>query len=501
MLPPGPRAPAFVQFLRSSLRPAAFLHDCARRYGDVFTMRVPGEPPHVFFSHPDAIRDVFTADPDDLRAGESNGLLEPVVGPHSLLLLDGARHRRERRLMLPPFHGERMQAYGRLIRDLTDRAIDAWPVGRPFPVHESMRQVTLEVILHAVFGVDDDVAPVLRERLARLMRFIGGPAAVLLLLSWFRRDLGPHSPGRTFTRLMTAVDEAVYAAIARRRAAGATGRDDILSMLLEARYDDGSGMSDAELRDEMMTLLVAGHETTATSLAWLFHHLLARPDVLARLREELHRVVGDDDVDSHHLPRLEYLDAAVKEAARTSPVIAFVGRLAHRPVRIGGHDLPAGVIVVPCMYLAHHRPDVWPEPARFDPDRFLGLRPSPYRFFPFGGGVRRCLGAAFATFETKLVLARVLARVAMRAAPGARVRLVRRNITFAPSAGMPVVVERRDVRSPMAGGTSRRGDSAPPRAPELPFGVDNRTGRGHLVGASPPANPEGCSRPAPHARF
>jgi cytochrome P450 len=440
-LPPGPALPPSVQFLADAFWPTRFMERCARRHGDPFTIRFPWTPPFVFFSHPDAIRDIFTGDAEALRAGEANVDLLPLLGQHSLLLLDGARHLRERRLMLPPFHGERMQAYGRIMREATDRSIDGWPVGRPFPIHPRMQDITLDVILRAVFGVEEAErqAP-LRAALTRLIAFVTGPAAVMLFVPSLQRDFGPLSPGGRFARLGHAVDAHIYAEIARRRAEGPTGRPDVLSMLIEARDEDGRAMTDVELRDEMITLLLAGHETTATSLAWAFHRILGRPDVLAKLDAERARVVGDGSVEPHHVNALEYLDAVVKETARLNPVVPNVGRRLQEPMWIGGHHLPAGVVAAPCMYLTHRRPDVWPDPEHFDPERFVGARPSPYAFFPFGGGVRRCIGAAFATYEMKVVLAQVLSRVELRAAPGYRVRLIRRTVTFAPSGGVPVVV-------------------------------------------------------------
>src|SRR5438094_895056 len=336
VLPPGPRVPALVQFLHLGFRPIAFLEECDRRYGTPFTLRVPARPPLVMFSDPEAIREIFTGDPELLRAGEANDLLEPMLGQHSLLLLDGPRHLRQRRLMLPPFHGERMQAYGRVMREIADRSIDAWPVGRPFPIHERMQAITLDVILRTVFGLDEGaLLDRLRECLRRLMAFVSGTLGVLLLMPWLQRDLGPFTPGGRFVRLAREIDDLLFAEIARRRVEGTAGREDILSMLIAARDEDGKPMSDRELRDEMITLLLAGHETTATSLA----------------------------------------------------------------------------------------------------------------FFPFGGGVRRCIGAAFATYEMKIVLAEVLSRVELRAAPGHTVRTVRRTVTLAPSGGMPVMVDH-VVRAP-----------------------------------------------------
>ena len=443
-LPAGPASSPVVQLLYWVYRPIPFMEDCARRFGDVFTVRFPANPPFVFFSHPDAIRDIFTADPDRLRAGEANRPLLRLLGDHSLLVLDGARHLAERRLLMPPFHGERMQAYGAIMRDVADRTIDAWPLGEPFPIHPRMQALTLDVIMRTVFGVaEGPTFTRLRERLTRLLAMTGSRFAPLVLLPFLQVDLGLFSPWGWLVGIARDVDEILFAEIRRRRAEGGAGRDDVLSMLVEARYDDGTAMTDQELRDEMLTLLLAGHETTATSLAWVFHRVLERPDVLEKLRTEVRDAAGDGPLELRHVAELEYLDATIKETARLTPILPIVARRLEEPTSIGGHELPAGAVAVPCIYLAHHRPDVWPDAERFEPERFLGRRPTPYEFLPFGGGVRRCLGMAFATYEMKVVLAETLLRAELRAAPGKNVRLVRRGITFAPSAGMPVVLEKR----------------------------------------------------------
>jgi cytochrome P450 len=331
------------------------------------------------------------------------------------------------------------------MRDMTDAVIDRWPLGRPFPIHPEMQRITLEVILRTVFGLEEgEVLDRLRDALSRLMSFTGGPAALLLFIPWMQFDLGPLSPGGRFVRYAGDVDTLLFAEIARRRSAGIDGREDILSMLIAARDEQGRGMTDQELRDEMVTLLLAGHETTATALAWAFHHLLEHPDVLERLRAEMRESAGDAPVEPEVASRLPYLDAVVKETLRVTPVISNIGRMLTVPARVGGHLLPAGVIAAPAIHLTHHRADLWPEPDRFHPERFLGLRPNPYAFLPFGGGARRCIGAAFATYEMKVVLARVLTRRALRRAPGSLVRPVRRNITLAPSGGVGVVVEELD---------------------------------------------------------
>jgi cytochrome P450 len=437
-LPPGPRLPAVVQALHIASRPTGFLDDCALRFGDCFVIRFPGAPPIVTFSHPDAIRQIFTADGETLRPGEANLVLGPLLGGRSLLLLDAGRHLEERRLMTPPFHGERMQAYANVMSAVINRAIASWPLGRPFSFHREMQSVTLEVIVRAVFGIDaGGNSRRLREKLCTLVDVAANP---LWLVPALQLNLGRLTPWARLVRARREVEAILYAEFARRRATIDEERSDILSMLLAARYEDGRPMTDEELCDEMITLLLAGHETTATALAWTVYHTLRHPQVLARIRAELEAVVGDRAPSGDDVARLEYLDAVVKEALRLTPVLPDVGRLARRPVEIGGWRLPAGVNVAPQIYLTHHRADLWPEPHRFDPERFHGRRPNPYAFLPFGGGARRCLGMAFALYEMKVVLAHVFARTDLAIAPDYVARPIRRAITLAPSGGVPIVM-------------------------------------------------------------
>lgn len=442
-LPDGPRLPALLQGVRFVVSPVAFFDDCRRRFGDPFTVRLPVSGPVVLFSDPAAIREIFTGDPDTLRAGEANAMLRPILGPSSLLLLDGDRHLRDRRMMLPPFHGDRMLAYGAVMRDVTMAAVAGWPIGRPFPVLPETQAITLEVILRTVFGVSD---PLRRDRLRdRLRRFVQIAMQPLLMWPPLQKDLGPRWPWGRFVRLRAEIDVLLDAEIAARRTTdGATG-DDVLSLIVAARDERGRPMPDADVRDELMTLLLAGHETTATGLAWTLHRVLSEPDVLDRLREELDRVTGGV-LEPAHVADLLFLDATVKETLRLNPVIPDVMRVLDRPLRIGGWDLPAGIGVAPNIHAAHRRADVWPDPTRFDPGRFLGARPSPYAFLPFGGGARRCLGMAFALYEMKVVLATVLAQAELALAPGYRPRVVRRNVTWAPSRGMPIVLRSRRLR-------------------------------------------------------
>ena len=435
LLPPGPQMPSALQTVGWVMRPLPFLERCRDRYGDMFTLRIHNEPPWVFLGDPEHIKEVFTGDPGVLRAGEANAILRPVLGSRSVLLLDEPDHMAHRKLMLPPFHGERMQAYGDLMGEVTRRNVARWPVGEPFPLWPRMQEITFEVIMRAVFGMAEGAAlEHVRRALLRMLEWTTDPRRLGLLAL-----LGPRGVMRNsgFRAVMEAVDQAVLGEIAsRRRDPRLQEREDILSMLLLARYEDGSQMSDRELRDELLTLLLAGHETTATSLAWAFERLLHHPEKLARLREELR--VGED----------AYLEAVIRETLRLRPVIAIVMRKLTEPVEISVLALPSNNTVVPCIHLVHRRPDVYPEPRSFRPERFLEQPPGTYTWLPFGGGVRRCLGASFAIFEMGKVLATVLSEVDLRAAEPRSERVVRRMITFAPEQrALSVVTARKGAPS------------------------------------------------------
>jgi cytochrome P450 len=428
-MPSGPPLPMFAQTLLWMLLPVRFGRWCQQRYGDAFTLRLPFNGRVVQLADPEDIRAVFAAPPDEARAGEANSVLEPIVGIRSVLLLDGADHMRERKLMLPAFHGDRMQRYVPVIEAATQREMDRWPSGEPFAIRGSMQSLTLEVILRAVFGAEEGEE--LEHLRAVLRALLDLPRNPLGMLPWFRRNSERSVWGR-FLRRRDAVDEAVHALIrARRVEAGrpdAPQRDDILSMLLRARDEEGRPMSDAELRDELMTMLVAGHETTATALAWFFEQSSRRPDVVRKLRADL--AAGSS----------VYLDACIKETLRIRPVVPVVVRRLHAPLRLPRRTLPAGVAVAPNIMLTHHNPRVWPEPDDFRPERFVGTRPDVNAYLPFGGGVRRCLGAAFATLEMRTVIPAVLRRVDVTPASTRPETALRRAVTLVPSAGARVVV-------------------------------------------------------------
>ena len=420
------------------LRPIPFLERCRRRYGDFFTVRfVIGSI--VWIADPHVIKQVFTGSPDTLHAGEANAPpLEPIMGKHSVLLLDGAEHMRQRKLMLPSFHGERMQSYGELIADVTERDIDRWPVGRPFKLRERTQEITLEIIMRAVFGIrDSERLALFHERLGNMLD-IGTDRLAMAGIAFpaLRRTIGKGKWDR-FMRRRAEADELIYDEISHRRDDPATAdRDDVLSILLQARDEEGHAMTDVELRDELMTLLVAGHETTATSLAWAFDLLLHNPDKLARLRAEVEN--GGDG---------EYLDAVIKETLRIRPVVPGVVRKVKEPFELRGYEIPVGTRVAPNIYLTHRNPAVFPEPDHFLPERFLGEPPDTYSWIPFGGGIRRCLGASFALFEMKVVIPTILRRVELETAAPAPERIRRRAITFAPENDALVIVKGRRSRA------------------------------------------------------
>ena len=403
--------------------------ECHKRYGDTFRLSIAHEGTWVMVSNPDDVRAVFTGDPHLLLAGEANRILLPILGEHSLLLLDGAEHMTQRKLMLPAFHGARMQSYGELMADIARAEIARWPSGTPIRVRPRMQAMTLEIILRAVFGLGEGQhLTELRVELRRVLDHLTNPRWVAFLIA-----LGPERLPRfpPFAREIARVDRLIYAVIAARRGEGNTAqRADILSMLLAAEDGDGSGMTDRQLRDELLTLLVAGHETTATALAWAVERLAHHPDKLARLAAETR--AGQD----------RYLKAVVYETLRLRPVISLVNRTLRAPTALGGYELPAGVKVVPSIYLVHRRPDVYPEPERFLPERFLDAPPGTYTWIPFGGGVRRCLGGAFAQFEMEVVLRELAARAAIDPARRKPERVYRRAITETPRHDAEVILSR-----------------------------------------------------------
>ena len=427
-LPPGPRAPAAVNTMRLMQRPIESLIAWRRRYGDVVTVPLLVFGTGVYVSDLDGIRSMLTGDQTDLHAGEANEPLAPVVGPNSVLILDGPEHLRQRRLLLPPFQGSAVRGFRATIREVAHAEIECWRPGDRFKVRERMRALTFEVIARAVFGVAEAHRV---ERLRGALVAVINQSNVFLMPEVLRRDLGGWSPWGRFQRRLRAADALIYEEIDRRRAAGDLDeRTDVLSLLLRARDEAGRAMSNVELRDEMMTMLLAGHETTATGLAFAFDLLGHNPRVLDRLRDEIE---GDDDA---------YLDATVTESLRIRPVLDAAERTLTEPRAIAGWELPAGIRVYPSIVAVHHREDLYPEPGEFRPERFLDGQVESYAWLPFGGGIRRCIGAALAQAEMAEVIRAVVGRADLRPARPEPEPVVMRGITLVPRHGTPVEVAR-----------------------------------------------------------
>ena len=427
-MPPGPPLPTWLQtgiWFRQAQR---MLRECHARYGDTFALNIAYEGTWVFLSDPEDIKKVFTGDPNLLHAGEANKVLLPVVGPQSLLLLDEDDHMRHRKLLLPPLHGQRMKAYGDLMAEIARKEIDSWPLGEPHRLRKPMQAITLEIILRAVFGVrHDERAAALRHELRDLLDQGTKPFQSLLLLSMGPDRIKSFGP---FQRQIGRVDKLIYEEIADHRQADLSDRDDILSLMLEARFEDGAGMTDQELRDEMVTLLVAGHETTATALSWAVERLVRHPDKLERLTAEV--TDGGE----------EYLTAVIQETLRLRPVISLVNRTLKEPMEFGGYELPAGIKVAPCIYLVHRNPEIYPDPDAFKPERFLDQKPGTYTWIPFGGGLRRCVGAAFAQYEMQVVLRELVRSRKLLPSKWRDERNYRRAITETPRHDAEVVLGR-----------------------------------------------------------
>jgi cytochrome P450 len=441
MLPPGPGAAPLVQLWRWISNPFGFMDAAARRFGDTFTVRAAGLGTYVFFSAPEDLRAIFTADPEVLLSGAANAFLAPLLGENSLITLDRAAHLRQRRLLLPPFQGERMQAYAAVMQDAALRNLAGWPAGAPFALHPRMQAITFDVILRTVFGSEDAAAKRrLGPPLERLLALTAGSRFSLLIPAAFQL-VGNRGLDSISRRIRADADRALFAEIAARRAApGGEAREDVLSLLLRARDEAGAPMTDEELRDELVTLLVAGHDTTATALAWAFQLILAHREARERVEAEIAQAgAPPGGLDAAALGRLEYLDAAIKESLRLRPIIPNVGRRVAAPFTVGGVTVPAGVNLAPCIYLAHRRAETYPEPEVFRPERFLGQKADPYAWFPFGGGMRRCIGIWFALFEMKVVIATVLGAARLELAGGLE-RPERRGITLVPSGGTRVVL-------------------------------------------------------------
>ncbi|MGH2869552.1 MAG: cytochrome P450 [Solirubrobacteraceae bacterium] len=427
-LPPGPSLPRVLQTAGFLFGGARFLEACRRRYGDAVTFGTVFDQRFVMVFDPELLKQVFQGSNAQLHAGEANAVLGPILGERSVLLLDGAEHLRHRKLMLPAFHGRQLAAHAETMRAAADLEIDSWPVGQPFTLLPSMQSLTLRIILRAVFGYEPGAAEAeLRGRLRGMVGPLARPRG-MLIISALLRGRGDRRASREFETRKRAVDEILYAEIARRRREpDLAERDDVFSALLLARDEEGIALNDREVRDELLTLLLAGHETTATGLAWTLDLLLHDERVLGLAR------CGDEG----------YLDAVVKEALRIRPVIPGVGRVVRgEPFRLGRYEVPPGIEINPSIRTIHRRADLYPKPARFQPERFLGTGGAPipdtYTWVPFGGGTRRCLGASFALMEMRIILGRVLERTHLTAVDDRLAKAQFRAITLSPKGGVRV---------------------------------------------------------------
>jgi cytochrome P450 len=431
-LPPGPWTPGSLSLLMWMLHPVETFEADFKEYGDLYTIKNPFFGKEVVVSHPELIKQIFTGDPSVYLGGEANKMVGVVVGDRSVLLLDGRAHHRQRKLLMPPFHGERLDVYARVIARITRHVVSAFPVGEPFALLPSLQRITFDVILETVFGVSGgEEMDALRKSLLALLEKAQSPTGMVWLLPAMQKDLGPLTGWAAIKRAIAAADETICALIARARAEGGQ-KDDVLSLLLSARDDEGQAMSDVELRDELMTLLLAGHETTATTLAWCVDEVVRRPEVLGRISGELEGAAKGK--------ASPYLDATIKEVLRLHPIAPLITRRTAAPVTLRDYEIPTGTYLVVCAHNAQRHPDYWDAPGELRPERFLEKKPDPYAWIPFGGGARRCIGMAFALFEAKVVLGTLLGEVAFRLPrPPAKVSL--RSFMFAPAGGPEVVVE------------------------------------------------------------
>ncbi|MGK2877455.1 MAG: cytochrome P450 [Solirubrobacterales bacterium] len=432
---PGPGGPRWLQTVHFLARPTSFLERNQRKHGDTFAGHLAGlgRGRMIVVSDPATIEEVFKSDPYVLQAGRAAaGTITPIAGSNSLLVLDAPKHLEDRRLMSPPFHGERMRTYESVMVEETHRSMAGWPHGEPFELREKMADITLDVILRAVFGMERSAA--YDELRAALLAMVQNDSAVSLglMVPGLRRDIGPWRKWSAFERAVEHGNTLIFAEIARRRESDEiSDRVDILSMLMEADREDGSKMSDQELRDELITLLLAGHETTSTGMAWTFELLFRHPEAMEKLRASIQD--GESD----------YLEAVIYESLRLRTVIPFVARVVSQPTTIGGYDLEIGDTVVPAVHLVHRRADIYPDPESFRPERFLNTKPGTYEWIPFGGGMRRCIGASFATFEMKTLIREILTHTELAPASSRPERVRRRAFTLVPNHGTMTI--QRDI--------------------------------------------------------
>ena len=442
-LPDGPKTPPAIIMAQALIDQFGTLEKFKRKYGDIFyTPKSSLNPPYVIFSDPQAIEKVFTADPDLFEVGKQTTLpIRVLLGDNSLVLLDGIVHQQRRKLLMPPFHGERMKSYGQTMVDVTKEVIAQWQVGQTVCMRDYTQEISLRVILKTIFGLDEgEKFDRLKQILVDWLNILNSPLnSFFLFFSFLQKDLGALTPWGKFLQQQRVIHDILQTEIDRRRNNPETLGEDILSLMLSVRDEDGKPMRDDQIRDELMTMLFAGHETTASSLAWAFYWLYYLPEVRQKLRSELSSL--DDNTDYNTIIKLPYLSAVISETLRIHPVVVFLGRQLKAPFELMGYTFEAGTSLFPCIYLTHQREDIYPEPKKFKPERFLERQFSPYEYIPFGGGNRRCLGYAFALFEMKLVLATILSQVELELLDNRPLKPLRRGFTFTPATGVKMKVK------------------------------------------------------------
>ncbi|KST63626.1 cytochrome P450 [Mastigocoleus testarum] len=438
-LPDGPNMPKLLRRFKFVFQPIKYVEDFAKVYGDTFAIRgFYNDTAVIYISHPEALEQLFTTNPNNLRS--ASRILRFLLGDRSIILLDGEEHRRQRQLLAPPFHGERMRAYGETIRDVVEQVSNQWEMGKPFKIRGSMQEIALQVILRVVFGLDEGKrSQKLAKLLNSVLESIGSPLlSAGLFFSFLQKEFGGLSPWGQMKRKLQQIDELIYELIQERRVESDRDRQDILSLMMSARDEDGQPMSDQDLHDELMTLLIAGHETTASALSWAFYWIDYLPDVQGKLLKEL--AEQGDNLDPNIISKLPYLTAVCQETLRIHPIVmSGVLRFVTSPIEIMGYKLPVGTGIIPSIYMAHHREEVYPEPKKFKPERFLERQFSPYEFLPFGGGNRRCIGMAFALYEMKIAIATILSNYVVSRRDSRPVAPVRRGFTSAAPAGMKMI--------------------------------------------------------------
>jgi cytochrome P450 len=440
-LPPGPRAPAWWQLVRFAGDPLGLLDECHRRFGDAFTLDIAGNGRFVMLSDPEVVREVFRGDPEVLHSGEGNSIFIATVGRNSVLVLDEAPHARQRRALVPPLKGDRMRAFFDAMRLETLEAVRAWPIGTPFPALPTMRRVTLRVILRTALGLAPGPELDGFERKIETFLSQGRQRYALVLMTIVPIERLSGSRWAPLFRQMSDLDDDLFTLIAaRRRGDHSPSGENVLDDLLASTHEDGTPLGDREVRDAIFTILIAGHDTTALALAWALAEIAGHSEVVDRLTDELSRVTGSGPPEAEHLPSLEYLEGAIRESLRLRPVAPFVVRKTVRPFAAGGREYPSGVVLCPCSYLVHRREDLYPEPERFRPERFLERKFGPHEWFPFGGGNRVCLGMPFALYEMKVLLATLLSQVRPTRPAGARSRARRYGIVLGPDDGARIIV-------------------------------------------------------------